>query len=178
MNNTNEQSVRKAGACTWLILIYIYAAHVYFILFFSIPFIIFALRFFLPPSPNSDPGSHSRLFPLPTHYGSFLAFFIKRRFQLFLPSSTRVELCLPTLGALRGFLSFFFFFCKYIQNCTSKFHIYEGYCSTIHLGVTRVSEIDDMARRNRWYIIIYIFFRHINNRPYRVEHKRTGICGL
>ena len=54
----------------------------------------------LPPSRNSDPGSHSRLFSPPTHYGSCLAFVIATRFQLFLPSSTRVELCLPTLGAL------------------------------------------------------------------------------
>ena len=29
--------------------------------------------------------------PPPTHYGACLAFFIARRFQLFLPSSTRVE---------------------------------------------------------------------------------------
>ena len=44
----------------------------FFVLFcfvsFSIPFIIFALLFSLPPinSRNSDPGSHSRLFSLPT----------------------------------------------------------------------------------------------------------------
>ena len=38
-------------------------------------FIMFALLFFLPPSRNSDPGSHSRLFSPPTHYGSCLAFF-------------------------------------------------------------------------------------------------------
>ena len=54
----------------------------------------------LSPSRNSDPGSHSRLFSPPTHYGPCLAFFIARRFQLFLHSSTRVELCLPTLGPL------------------------------------------------------------------------------
>ena len=68
--------------------------------FFFIPFIIFALPFSRPPSRNSDPGSHSKHFSTPTHYGSCLAFFVARRFQLFLPSSTRVELCLPTLGAL------------------------------------------------------------------------------
>ena len=35
--------------------------------FFLISFIIFALLFSLPPSRNSDPGSHSRLFsPLST----------------------------------------------------------------------------------------------------------------
>ena len=69
-------------------------------LFVFIPFIIFALLFSLPPSRNSDPGSHGRLFSPPTHYGSCIAFFIARRFQLFLPSSIRVELCLPTLGAV------------------------------------------------------------------------------
>ena len=46
--------------------------------FFSIPFIIFALLFCLPPSRNSDPGSHSRLFSPPTHYGSCLAFFSRK----------------------------------------------------------------------------------------------------
>ena len=41
---------------------------------FFIRFIFFALLFALPPSRNSDPGSHSRLFsPLP-HYGTCLAF--------------------------------------------------------------------------------------------------------
>ena len=37
--------------------------------------------------------------PLPTTVRAF-HFFIAKIFQLFLPSSTRVELCLPTLGAL------------------------------------------------------------------------------
>ena len=73
---------------------------VFFLFFFSShlsssPF--FSLSFLR--SRNSDPESHSRLFP-PTHYGSCLAFFFARRFQLFFPSSTRVELFLPTLGAL------------------------------------------------------------------------------
>ena len=72
----------------------------FFSFFFSIPFIIFALLSSLPPSRDSDPGSRSRLFSPRTHYGSCLAFVIARRFQLFLASSTRVELCLPTLGAL------------------------------------------------------------------------------
>ena len=68
---------------------------------FTIPFIIFALLSSLPPSRNSDSGSHinSRLFSLPPHYGSCLAIFIARRFQLFLPSSTRVELCTAVMGA-------------------------------------------------------------------------------
>ena len=47
----------------------------------------------LPPGRNSAPGSHSRLFPPHPHYGSFVpCIFIARTFQLFLPSSTRVEL--------------------------------------------------------------------------------------
>ena len=41
-------------------------------------------------------------------YGSWLAFFIARRFHLFLPSSTRVELCLRTLGALSSWSCFIF----------------------------------------------------------------------
>ena len=61
-------------------------------------FTIFVLLFCLPPSRNSDPGSHSRLFSPPPHYGSCLAFLSRE--ELFLPSSTRVELCLPTLGTL------------------------------------------------------------------------------
>ena len=61
--------------------------------FLSSPF------FSLPPSRNSDPGPHSRLVsPLPATVRAL--HFIARRFQLVLPSSTRVELCLPTLGAL------------------------------------------------------------------------------
>ena len=50
----------------------------------------------LPPSSTSDPGSQSGpSSPLPTTVRAFV--FIARRIQLFLPSSTRVELCLPTL---------------------------------------------------------------------------------
>ena len=75
---------------------------------FSIPFIIFALLFSLPPRLNSDPGSHSRLFSQPTHDGSCLAFSIARRFQLFLPSSTRVE-CAYTRQALSASDPFYIF---------------------------------------------------------------------
>ena len=48
-----------------------------FSFFVSVPFIIFALLFSLPPSRNSDPGSHSRLFSPLTHYGPCLAFFFR-----------------------------------------------------------------------------------------------------
>ena len=51
--------------------------------FLFIPFIIFALRFSLPPSRNSDPGSHSGLFPPPTPYGSCLAFLSREDFSYF-----------------------------------------------------------------------------------------------
>ena len=52
---------------------------------FGIPFFfdpIYYLRpSFLshPPSRNSDPGSHSRFFSPPPHYGSCVAFFIARK---------------------------------------------------------------------------------------------------
>ena len=68
---------------------------------FSIPFIIFALLSLSLHSRNSDPGSQSRLFsPLPTTVRAFI--FIARRVQHFLPSSTRVEFCLPTLLSALG----------------------------------------------------------------------------
>ena len=51
----------------------------------TIPFIVFALLFSLPSSRNSDPGSHSRLFSPPTHYGSCLAFLSREDFSSFFP---------------------------------------------------------------------------------------------
>ena len=57
-----------------------------------------SFSFFLP-SRNSDLGSNRTLFPSPQpRYTPYI--FIARIVQHFLPSSTRVELCLPTLGAL------------------------------------------------------------------------------
>ena len=56
----------------------------------------------LPPNSNSDPGSHIGLPspPSPLRYNN-ASIFIASRFRHFLPSSTRVELYLPTLlGAL------------------------------------------------------------------------------
>ena len=48
----------------------------------------------LPPSSNSDPGSHSGpSFPLPTTVRAFI--FIAKIIQRFLSSSTRVEFCVP-----------------------------------------------------------------------------------
>ena len=66
----------------------------FFVLFFfPIPFIILALRLFLPSSCNSDPGSHSRLFSPPTHYGSCLAFLSREDFcSFFLVDSRRIVL--------------------------------------------------------------------------------------
>ena len=73
----------------------------FFFIFISIPFIIFALLSLSLHSRNSDPGSQSRLFsPLPTTVRAFI--FIARRVQHFLPSSTRVEFCLPTLLSALG----------------------------------------------------------------------------
>ena len=59
---------------------------------FTSKYIIFpshllCLSFFfsLPPSRNSDPGSHSRLFSPPLHYGSCLAFLSREDFSSFFP---------------------------------------------------------------------------------------------
>ena len=77
----------------------------------SSPFfpVVFALLFSLPPSRDSDPGSPSRLFfSLPTTVRA-LQFYREKISAL--PSSTRVELCLPLLlliGASRSFSLFFF----------------------------------------------------------------------
>ena len=45
-----------------------------------------------PPSSNSGPGSHDRLFPPPPHYGTCLAFLWRYYFGPFLPRRSRVEL--------------------------------------------------------------------------------------
>ena len=71
-------------------------------------------------SRNSDPGSHPKLFSLLPTTVRASHFFIAGRFQLFVSSSTRVELCLPTLGALRNWLLFIFL----QTNSKSRF---EGY---------------------------------------------------
>ena len=68
----------------------------------------------LPPSHNSDPGSHSRLSSPPSPQRFVPCIFIASwKFQLFLPSSTRrVELCLSTLArpSLQFVLFLFIFF--------------------------------------------------------------------
>ena len=141
----------------------------FFPFFFSIPFIIFALLFSLPPSRNSDPGSHGRLFFPPTHHGSCLCFFFSREdFRSFLPSSTRVEWCLPTLGALSSWS--FFYFCKYIQNlATAGFELtdqhywvvaFEGYppgrpASAVYLWYNVCS----CLRRSLWPELVFVVYR-------------------
>ena len=70
------------------------------------PLVFFHPFCYLRPSFFSLPPINSRItqirghvagsFSHPPHYGSRLAFFIAR-FQLVLPSPTRLELCLPTL---------------------------------------------------------------------------------
>ena len=58
--------------------------------------------------------------PLLPTYGSCLAFFIARRFQIFLPSSTSAELCSPTLGALTTPVDPFF---SDVSNIPNSVHI-------------------------------------------------------
>ena len=74
----------------------------FFFFFFSIPCIVLPFCS-LPPSRNSDPGSHSRLFSPPTHYGSCLAFFFREKILAFssLVDSRRIVLTHAILiGAL------------------------------------------------------------------------------
>lgn len=76
-----------------------------FFFFLHIPFFFFALVLspsYSSSSRDSDPGSQSWFFSLPPHYAWFVpCIFIARRRHPFHPSSTRIELCLPTLlGAL------------------------------------------------------------------------------
>ena len=83
--------------------------------FFSIPF-IFALSFSLPPCRNSDPGSHSRLFSPPTHYGSCLAFFSREDF-----SSSLVDSCRIVLTHARRSQQFILFLFLFFLQINSKY---------------------------------------------------------
>ena len=52
-------------------------SHTRFLFFFYFPSHLLCSPFYsLPPSRNSDPGSHNRLFSPPTHYGSCLAYLV------------------------------------------------------------------------------------------------------
>ena len=62
----------------------------------------------LPPSRNSDPGSHSRLFPPPTHYGSCLAFLSREDFSSSLVDSRRIVLTHARRSQQLILFSFFF----------------------------------------------------------------------
>ena len=73
--------------------------------FFSILCIIFDNLFSLPPGRSSDPGSHSRLFSPPTHYGPCLAFLSRQDFLSTL--SSLVDSSLISLSAVDP-SSFFF----------------------------------------------------------------------
>ena len=63
--------------------------------------------FSLPPGRNSDPGSHSRLFFPPTHYGSCLAFLSREYFSSSLVDLRRIVL---THARRSQQLALFFFF--------------------------------------------------------------------
>ena len=66
-------------------------AGIFFFLFPPVPFIIFALLFSLPPSRNSDPGSHmTGSSPPLSATVRALHFYRERRFQLFVPFLTHV----------------------------------------------------------------------------------------
>ena len=79
--------------------------------FFPHPFIVFARLFSLPPSRNSDRGSHSRLFSPPTHYGSCRAFLSREDFSSSLVDSRRK--CAYPRRALSAVDRFFIFANKF-----------------------------------------------------------------
>ena len=79
----------KARLCTFFSLLF-------FLLFFFHPiYTIFALLFSLPPSRNSDPGSHSRLFSPPTYYGSGLEFLSREDLSSFFPRRLTSDCAYP-----------------------------------------------------------------------------------
>ena len=61
-----------------------------YIYLFSIPFVVFALLFSLPPSRNSELGSHSRLFSFPPTTVRALHF-LSDETSAVLPLPTRVD---------------------------------------------------------------------------------------
>ena len=62
----------------------------------------------LPSSRNSDPGSHSRPFSPPTHYGSCLAFLSREDFSSFFPRRLASNCAFPrkALSAVDPFFIF------------------------------------------------------------------------
>ena len=81
--------------------VFFHVETLYYVYLFPIPFITFALLFSLPPSRNSDPGSHSRVFsPLPTTVRASHFYREKTSALSSLVDSLRVELRLPTVCAL------------------------------------------------------------------------------
>ena len=69
----------------------------FFFSFFSSLLLSSSFLFSLPPSRNSDPGSHSRLFSPAAHYGSCLACFSREDCRAFFPRRL-VSNCAYPLG--------------------------------------------------------------------------------
>ena len=89
-----EFSTHKTSNYTWLVWVNVWSG--------LLGYYLHTFYFSFSPSLSrriSDPESPSKPFsPLPTTARAFS--FIARKIQHFLPSSTRVELCLPTLKGL------------------------------------------------------------------------------
>ena len=84
-----------------------YMIHIIYICFF-IPFSIFAFIFSLPPSRNSDSGSHRKFFyPLPTTARALHSYREKISRVSSLVVSRGSCACVPTLGALSNCWSLF-----------------------------------------------------------------------
>ena len=135
----------------------------------------------------------SRLFFPPSHLWFVLCIFIARRLQLFLLSSTRVELCLPTLGALSSW-SFLIFANKFRisprrdSNSRTNTSSIRGIPQD-HRGDRLLVLVNTAGTRSIWYIMhtsmvhIYIYiYRYMRMRPVTSQNRRSSlhnalICG-
>ena len=121
-----------------------------FFFFKFIPFIIFALLFSLPSSRNSDPGSHSRLFSTPTHYGSFLAFFFREKIS----TPSLVDSCRIVLTHARRSQQVIIFFFLIFAN---KFKISRRQDSDSRPNTSSIRGLPLVHRGDRLPGIIYIY---------------------
>ena len=80
--------------------------------------------------------------------------FIARRFQLFLPSSTRVELCLPTLRALSSSVDPFFSFSSSIFANMFKISPRRDSNSRTNTSSIRGIPLDHRGDRVQYYFIL------------------------
>ena len=104
-NRIQDISCPILGPLSRLFFFFFFPSHV-----LSSPFL-----FSLPPSRNTDPGSHSRLFFPPPHYGSCLVFLSREDFSSFFPRRLASNRAYPR-WALSAVIRWpFFIFCYNVE---------------------------------------------------------------